>query len=117
MLSVRLKSARKRKKLTQDELAKLVSTTKSTISNYENGHSTPSNDMLILLANALDTSTDFLLGRNSNQFSSSKEELEFEEFLNDPRISKLYSEYKESSEERRDALLAAWEYLKSLEKK
>lgn len=63
MLSIRLKSARTKLKLTQEELGKKVNTTKSTISNYENGHSTPSNDMLLLLADTLDTTTDYLLGR------------------------------------------------------
>src|SRR5689334_6199482 len=63
MLSDQLKKARKSAGLTQDSLAKKVKTTKGTISNYENGHSTPSNDMLVQLANALDTTTDYLLGR------------------------------------------------------
>lgn len=66
MLSIRLKAARKALKLTQEELAKKVKTTKGTISNYENGHSTPSNDMLIDLSNALNTTTDYLLGRSND---------------------------------------------------
>lgn len=63
MLSERLKEARKKKKLTQEELAIKVNTTKGTISNYENGHSSPSNEMLTMLADVLDVSTDWLLGR------------------------------------------------------
>lgn len=58
----RLKIARKQKKLTQEELARLVNTTKGTISNYENGHSKPNDEMLVILANKLDCSTDYLLG-------------------------------------------------------
>jgi len=65
MLSIRLKAARKALKLTQSELAQKVKTTKGTISNYENGHSTPSNEMLIDLADALETTTDYLLGRSN----------------------------------------------------
>ena len=52
MLSQRLKYSRKTKGLTQNELANKIKTTKGTISNYENGYSTPSNEMLISLANA-----------------------------------------------------------------
>ena len=63
MLGDRLKQARKAANLTQEGLANKVETTKGTISNYENGHSTPSNDMLVLLANTLNTTTDYLLGR------------------------------------------------------
>ncbi|MFC4411897.1 helix-turn-helix domain-containing protein [Chungangia koreensis] len=72
MLGDRLKKARKDSNLTQELLAQKVSTTKGTISNYENGHSTPSNEMLVLLANALDTTTDYLLGR-SNSTSTYRE--------------------------------------------
>lgn len=64
MLAKRLKAARTAKRWTQEELGKKVNTTKGTISNYENGHSTPSNEMLLSLAAALDTSVDYLLGRS-----------------------------------------------------
>lgn len=59
----RLKQARKNKGYTQEDLASRVKTTKGTISNYENGHSTPPNEMLIDLANVLGVTTDWLLGR------------------------------------------------------
>ncbi|MCM3053701.1 helix-turn-helix domain-containing protein [Caldibacillus thermoamylovorans] len=65
MFSERLRYARKRKKLTQEQLAAKVSTTKGTISNYENGYSSPSNEMLIDLAEALEVTTDFLLGNDT----------------------------------------------------
>jgi transcriptional regulator with XRE-family HTH domain len=64
MLAKRLKERRVEKKLTQDQLAKIVNTKKTTISNYENQHSTPSNEMLSKLADALDCTSDYLLGRN-----------------------------------------------------
>jgi len=63
MISQRIRLARKFKKLTQEQLASKVQTTKGTISNYENGYSTPSNEMIILLADTLDVSADYLLGR------------------------------------------------------
>lgn len=62
MFSTRLKYVRQLKKMTQLDLAEKVNTTKATISNYENGYSTPSNDMLVQLAKACHTSTDYLLG-------------------------------------------------------
>ncbi|MDR4190073.1 XRE family transcriptional regulator [Bacillus pseudomycoides] len=64
MLTERLKEARKMRKLTQQGLADKVNATKGTISNYENGHSTPSNEMLKDLANILGVTTDYLLGRD-----------------------------------------------------
>ncbi|MGH0421945.1 helix-turn-helix domain-containing protein [Bacillus cytotoxicus] len=64
MLTLRLKETRKSRKLTQQELADKVNTTKGTISNYENGHSTPSNEMLKDLADVLGVTIDYLLGRD-----------------------------------------------------
>ncbi|MGI2296473.1 helix-turn-helix domain-containing protein [Paenibacillus sp. GXUN7292] len=61
--SKRLQQARKNKGYTQQDLADTVNTKKTTISNYETGYSTPSNKMIVELANALDVTTDFLLGR------------------------------------------------------
>lgn len=66
MFPNRLKFLRKKHKLSQEELAKKINTTKGTISNYENEHSTPSNEVLKDLANVLNTTTDYLLGRTDN---------------------------------------------------
>lgn len=63
MFANRLKHLRNERKLSQEELAKKINTTKGTISNYENRHSTPSNELLGDLANILNTTTDYLLGR------------------------------------------------------
>lgn len=79
MLKKRLKSARESRRLTQDELAKKLNVTKGTISNYENGHSTPSNEMLKDLANVLNTTTDYLLGRTDSENPGKLEHLKTEE--------------------------------------
>lgn len=71
IVSERIKQARKNNKLTQEELAKKVNITKATISNYENGYSSPSNEMLVDLSDVLNVTTDYLLGRDSvNHFNS-----------------------------------------------
>lgn len=97
MFSERLKKARKNKKYTQESLAKKLNTTKGTISNYENGHSTPSNEMLVMLADILDVTVDYLLGRDSfiTQFKDYRkrrkylEEKEKEYQLSDTEYSEL----------------------------
>lgn len=66
MLPTRLKTIRKLRGYSQEELAEKINTTKSTISNYENGHSSPSTDTLIRLADVLNTTTDYLLGRTDH---------------------------------------------------
>ncbi len=59
---LRLKKLRKRKKLSQTELAKKIGVTKSTIYRYESNTLSPSLDKAILLAQILDTTLDYLAG-------------------------------------------------------
>ncbi|WP_313891158.1 helix-turn-helix transcriptional regulator [Psychrobacillus sp.] len=116
MLSKRLKLARNKTRLTQDELAKKVNTTKATISNYENGHSTPSNEMLVLLANVLNTTTDYLLGRDMIQLEKDNEDKDEEEFLkwmDDPTTDLFFREYINSPEEMKAQLRKIWDIIKN----
>lgn len=112
MLSKRLKSVRKNRGLTQEELAKRVKTTKGTISNYENGHSTPSNEMLKDLADALNTTTDYLLCRTEN---ISSEQVEYD--LNDPELQIAFKAASDFSEEARKQTIDFINYIKEKEKK
>ncbi|MCY8144343.1 helix-turn-helix transcriptional regulator [Bacillus haynesii] len=113
MLSKRLKNIRKDKGLTQEELAKRVKTTKGTISNYENGYSTPSNEMLSDLADALDTTTDFLLGRTDNANNNLGTINEF----NDPDLQIAFKEASDFSEEARKQAIDFIRYLKEKEER
>lgn len=54
---------REEKGLKQHELAELINVSSKTISSYENNRSLPNIEILILLANALDTNIDVILGR------------------------------------------------------
>ncbi|WP_285013713.1 helix-turn-helix domain-containing protein [Lactococcus garvieae] len=60
--SIRLKSLRKSKKLSQADLAKKVGKTTWAISSYEQGKSYPSIDVLIKLCSIFDVSSDYLIG-------------------------------------------------------
>lgn len=62
----RLRELRLHHGYTQEALARKLKTTKGTISNYENSHSTPSDDMLSHLADLLFTTTDYLLDRTND---------------------------------------------------
>lgn len=105
----RLKIARKAKKFTQDDLAKRIQTTKSTISNYENGYSTPSNDMLIVLARTLECSADYLLGIEK---APKKQELGWESFSTDSSLAKWYKELPNAKATDLRKLRKMWEILK-----
>lgn len=114
---------RKKKKMTQEELAAKVNVTKAAISNYENGHSTPSNDTLVALADALDIDTDYLLGRTDSPRPldigdevDPKELAEFEEFVNNPEHGIFFMDYLSAPEERKKELLKFWLQIRQAER-
>ncbi|MDL2029044.1 helix-turn-helix transcriptional regulator [Bacillus subtilis] len=115
MLSKRLKLIRKRRGLTQIGLANKVKTTKGTISNYENGHSTPSNEMLRDLADALDTTTDYLLGRIEDDSNIGRTPSDFE-IDADPDLQIAFKDASDFSEEARKQAIDFINYLKEKEK-
>lgn len=67
-LGQNIKKMRQRNGLTQDKLAELVSCNTSHISNIENNHTKVSLNVLLTIANTLNTSIDFLL---SDQYENS----------------------------------------------
>ena len=62
-LSIRLRELRVNKHLRQEQVAKIIGVTKSTIPAYENDLRQPSFEILLKLANLYCVSTDYLLGR------------------------------------------------------
>ena len=62
MLNENIKKLRKSKGLSQEELAIKLNVVRQTVSKWENGLSVPDSDMLIALADELDTSVSVLLG-------------------------------------------------------
>ncbi|WP_129408047.1 LexA family protein [Marinitoga lauensis] len=62
MLKDRLKRLRQELGLTQEELAKKLNITRKSISAYETGRATPSPEMLKVIAEFFNVTTDYLLG-------------------------------------------------------
>lgn len=65
-LGLRIKFARLRKRLTQAELAEKLNIHPVTIGKYERGENRPDPEMLRRLADILEVSTDFLVGRTND---------------------------------------------------
>lgn len=65
MLGLRIKELRLSHSLNQVELAKRLSVTKQTISNWENNNIQPSVDMLVKIADCFSVTTDYLLDREN----------------------------------------------------
>jgi transcriptional regulator with XRE-family HTH domain len=63
MFGKRLREVRMKRKLTQIRVADAVGVALRTYQGYEQGEREPSLSVLVKLANALDITTDYLLGR------------------------------------------------------
>lgn len=72
-----LKTARINKGLTQEELGIKVNVQKSAISKYERGDIQPSQEVLVKMADVLDVTVDYLLGRVPDDIQKMREEREF----------------------------------------
>src|ERR1700712_4019745 len=66
ILSERIKSARSKAKLTQEDLAIRLNMNPSAVGQWETARTAPSTERLAPLADALDVSVDWLLGRVQN---------------------------------------------------
>lgn len=65
---MKIKELRIQKKLTQDDISKIIKTNRQNISRYENGEVEPNIETLIKLADYYDVSLDYLCDRQwSNQ--------------------------------------------------
>ncbi|MBR1867321.1 MAG: helix-turn-helix transcriptional regulator [Clostridia bacterium] len=77
MFPEKLKDLRNEKKLTQKELASMLILSKNSICEYEKGRSEPNIETLIKLADILECSIDYLVGR-SDDFGLINSETDFD---------------------------------------
>lgn len=66
LLGARIRDLRKQAGMTQEEVGRVLSVGKSTISQYENGITTPDLDSVRKLADLFRVPTDYLLGRTND---------------------------------------------------
>lgn len=93
--SKNIKFFRKKKGLTQQQLADKSGQTKQVISNLERGYSSPNNKQLLQIASALDCTTNDLLGddgKNENyQSIMFKDKKAFDELPNEEKTRIIQS--------------------------
>lgn len=77
-LADRIKEARLHKKITQEDLAKLLGKTKNVISNWERGDNKPDADIIFLLCELLDVEPNYLfMWESKNCISPTLEEQDY----------------------------------------
>ncbi|WP_423189458.1 helix-turn-helix domain-containing protein [Alkalibacterium sp. f15] len=77
----RLKQIRQQKKWSQKDLSKRIGVSNVSISGYESGNRYPDTDTLSKLADVLEVSTDYLLGRDVPKWASTKDVTDLERVL------------------------------------
>ncbi|MXV14165.1 helix-turn-helix domain-containing protein [Pedobacter sp. HMF7056] len=87
----RIKELRTEKKLTQGELAAKVGLTYIQVGRYETQKSAPSSDVLQKLAQALDTTTDFLMMGSQDEVVAAQ--------LTDKELLRLFKQVEQLSPE------------------
>ena len=84
LIGSRIKELRLKKGLTQQALGKMINVTKVSVSCYENEKRSPDIETFELLVNALETTPDYLLGRDRLVISEGEEKYKTDlEILNE----------------------------------
>jgi len=106
----RIKELRTQKKLTQQGLADIINSSRGTVAKYEGDERNPSYAMLSLIADALDTTVDYLQGKTDNALKTSHngsddgDDKKHVDLADDELIMSF--EGKELSEEYKNSILA-----------
>lgn len=83
-LGQRIRELRKEKKMTQEELGRILGVSKVSISGYENDTRQPDNEALVKLSKYFNVTVDYLLGRNSTPKWANKQDVfDLKKFLED----------------------------------
>lgn len=95
LIGNRIRNLRKSKGLSQRELGSLINVTKVSISCYEHETRTPDLDTFEALVNALDTTPDYLLGRDKLIISENDDE--YKQYLSKEDLQ-IIGEIKKNSD-------------------
>ncbi len=91
ILGDRIREFRKKKGLTQRQLADLIGAKHNSISDWENNKNNPDPNSIELLMGALDVDANSLLGWDNKENIKSDDKNLADEILNNPKISKMLS--------------------------
>lgn len=114
MLSARLRSLRKERKLTQEQISKAIGIKRDRYKSYENDIAIPPTEILYQLAEFHDTTLDYLLGRTDERKKVDKIKYDV---ISTPNLNKILRETtphwdgKPLTSEQADALIAFYETL------
>lgn len=111
-ISINIRAARKAKKMTMKELGERLGISESAVSLYENGKREPQYEMLLRIAEELDTDVASLMGA-TKKATDSEVDGELNEYLEElrtrPEMKMLFHTFKGATKEQIEAIVATWE--------
>jgi len=114
----RLKSPRTNRNLTQEELGRQINVTKVSVSGYESGNRSPDIETLQKIADVLDTSVDYLLGREGVSNSDvPPEQAEFLKWVEDNLEGTFFYDFHKSPEEQKEEMMETLRMVWEMERK
>lgn len=114
MLGIRIKSLRKEHKLSQENLAKMLNVSQSTIAYYENEQKQPGYDTLTKLADIFDVSIDYLLGRTDVKYSKMEQAIMEEKDLTPENLMEKYNLLIDGKPATKEEVKEVVKYIKAL---
>ncbi len=118
----RLAIMRLKKKLTHQNMADRLGITRQGYGNYESGKRDVDTETLVKISEILETNSAYLLGEtddpspNKDASTVSKEQAEFEAFINNPEHGIFFKDYLSAPEERREEMRIIFKALMEKEK-
>ena len=107
MLAERIKELRKKRKLSQRELAERINVSQQTVGSWETGRSEPNSDMMLRLSELFGVTLDYLLGKNQTPiWANDKDTNDLEKFLTDTEGSMTYGGEDLTEEEKEQVRVA-----------
>ena len=88
--ALRLKELRRERHLTQDQFAKKMGVSRSTIGMYEQGKREPEIDFITACAEFFNSSTDYLLGNESGYYENEETARLAQQMYDDPQMRALF---------------------------
>ncbi|WP_017154167.1 helix-turn-helix domain-containing protein [Bacillus bingmayongensis] len=109
ILSIRIKELRKEKKWSQKELGERVDVSESFISKVESGKKQPSREVTTKIAEVLNVTTDYLLGRSDEEDLNELLDVKFKEMKE--RLANLPKSQREVIMKQAENLMEEFEKL------
>jgi transcriptional regulator with XRE-family HTH domain len=111
-LGERIKQLRTKAKLTQLDMSKKLNMGSSNFGHIENDRVTPSSTVLQKIADILNTTTDYLLGRTDDP----ELKVGTEQGLDDPELNLFFKDFANAPRERQEEMLRFWHFINEQEK-